>query len=118
MHQRFDEWVKGYVRAWNSNERADVERLFAPTALYYTEPYAEPWRGRDEIVEGWLKQKDEPGDTDFKYEVIAVEGELGVVRGTAHYKTSGKSYSNLWLIRLDSEGVAREFVEYWMLIKS
>lgn len=117
MHQRFDEWVKGYVKAWNSNNREEIDALFASTGLYYTEPYAQPWRGREEIAAGWLKQKDEPGDTDFTFEVIAVEGDLGVVRGTTHYRTSGKSYSNLWLIRLDPEGRAREFVEYWMQIK-
>ncbi|HEX2240816.1 MAG TPA: nuclear transport factor 2 family protein [Actinomycetota bacterium] len=118
MHQRFNDWVERYVKAWNSNAREDIESLFAVTALYYTEPYAQPWRGRDQIVAGWLRQKDEPGDTDFRYEVIAVEGDLGVVRGTTDYKTSGKSYSNLWLIRLDGEGRAVEFVEYWMLIKT
>ena len=117
MHQRFDEWVRRYVKAWNSNAREDIESLFAVTGLYYTEPYAQPWRGRKQIVEGWLEQKDEPGDTEFSFEVVAVEGELGVVRGTTDYKSSGKSYSNLWLIRLDGEAQAVEFVEYWMLIK-
>ncbi len=117
MHERFDGWVKRYIKAWNSNAPEDIEDLFAPDGQYFTEPYAQPWRGRAEIVEGWLKQKDEPGETDFTYEVIGAEGDLGVVRGTTDYKTSGKSYSNLWLVRLNSDDRAVDFVEYWMLIK-
>ncbi|MFN2524768.1 MAG: nuclear transport factor 2 family protein [Actinomycetota bacterium] len=117
MRERFDGWVKRYLKAWNSNERADIEDLFAAEGAYFTEPYAEPWRGREEIVAGWLKQEDEPGDTNFSYEVIAADGDLGIVRGTTDYKSSGKSYSNLWLVRLDDDDRALEFVEYWMLIK-
>lgn len=112
-----DRWVQGYVKAWNSNEPADIGALFAEDGAYFTEPYADPWRGRAEIVAGWLRQRDEPGDTDFSYEVIAVEGDLGVVRATTNYTTSGKRYSNLWLIRLDGQERAVEFIEYWILIK-
>ncbi len=112
-----DRWVRGYLKAWNSNQPVDIEPLFAEDCAYYTEPYADPWRGRAEIVAGWLRHKDQPGDADFSYEVIAVEGDLGVVRGTTNYTTSGERYSNLWLIRLDEQERALEFIEYWMLIK-
>ena len=107
-------WAEGYVRAWNSNDPRDIEALFTEDALYFTEPYAEPWRGRDEIVRSWLEIKDEPGQTEFRYDVLTTSGELGIIKGSTIYKDPPKEYSNLWEIRLDSEGRAKEFVEWWM----
>jgi hypothetical protein len=44
---------------------------------------------------------------------VAVTDDVAVVQGETRYK-EGRSYSNLWLIRLDADGRAREFTEYWM----
>jgi hypothetical protein len=38
--EQLERWVEGYRKAWLSNERADVEALFAEDAAYYTKPYA------------------------------------------------------------------------------
>jgi hypothetical protein len=113
-HDPYRRWVDAYVRAWNSNDPADIGSLFAPDALYLTEPYATPWRGREEIIKEWLEAKDEPGDTEFAYEVIAATDALGIVKGNTLYKGTGRKYSNLWEIRLDEQGACKEFVEWWM----
>jgi uncharacterized protein (TIGR02246 family) len=107
-------WVEGYVRAWNSNDPRDIEALFTENARYFTEPYAQPWRGRDEIVRSWLEIKDEPGQTEFLYDVLTTSDDLGIIKGSTIYKDPPKEYSNLWEVRLDSEGRAKEFVEWWM----
>lgn len=43
-------WVDGYRAAWASNDPAAIGALFGADAVYRTEPYASPWRGRAEIV--------------------------------------------------------------------
>ena len=111
---RYDDWVAAYVRAWNSNDPEDIGALFAEDGRYLTEPYATPWKGRSEIISGWLDAKDEPGDTEFDYEMLVDTEELGIVKGHTLYKTSGRAYVNLWEIRLDAEGRCTEFVEWWM----
>jgi len=65
--RRVQAWIDGYVRAWNSNNPADIRALFTQDAAYYTEPYGPPWEGRDEIVRQWLDRKDEPGQAQFRY---------------------------------------------------
>jgi hypothetical protein len=55
--RRVRAWIDGYVRAWNSNDPADIRALFTQEAAYYTEPYGPPWEGRDEIVHQWLDRK-------------------------------------------------------------
>jgi uncharacterized protein (TIGR02246 family) len=107
-------WVDAYVKAWNTNDPSDIASLFAVDAVYLTEPYALPWRGRGEVVTQWLDCKDEPGDTVFDYEVIAASEEIGIVKGRTLYKSTRRTYWNLWEIRLDDQGACREFVEWWI----
>ncbi len=107
-------WMEGYIRAWKSNDRDDIGGLFSADGLYYTSPFGEPWRGREGIIEGWLDRKDDPGTWEFDHEILAVENEVGVVRGLTHYKEPPRTYSNIWLIRLNENGECTEFIEWWM----
>jgi ketosteroid isomerase-like protein len=110
-----ERWVDGYVRAWESNEAADIERLFTDDALYYTAPYREPWRGRDAIVAQWIDGADERGTWRFRYEPMAVPGDLAFVRGWTEYlDETPRTYHNLWVIRLADGGRASEFTEWFM----
>lgn len=109
------DWVRRYRVAWESNDPQDIGSIFSAEAEYLTEPYAEPWRGRDEIVARWIEAKDEPGDTDFEFEVAVISGEYGIVRGTTGYKTPPpRTYSNMWEVTLDETGRCSRFVEWWM----
>src|SRR5687767_5642522 len=55
--RRVQAWIDGYVRAWNSNDPADIRALFTQDAAYLSEPYSRPWRGQDEIVRQWLDRR-------------------------------------------------------------
>jgi uncharacterized protein (TIGR02246 family) len=112
--EQIRQWVEGYRTAWESNDPEDIGRLFTADALYYTEPYATPWRGRQEIVDRWIRIKDEPGDTDFSWEPLATDGDLAIVQGETTYHDPPRRYSNLWVIRLDPDNQATHFTEWWM----
>jgi hypothetical protein len=53
-------------------------------------------RSRDTIFREWLDRKDDPGDWwTFDYEVIARDGDFGIVRGVTEYATGeGKFVEN------------------------
>ncbi|THG32327.1 nuclear transport factor 2 family protein [Naasia lichenicola] len=106
-------WVAGYEKAWTSNEPEDIRALFAPGAEYRFEPFSEPEVDIDAIIASWLDHRDEPGTWTFDSEVIAIEGDLGVVEGRTVYGRLGTAYRNLWLIRLDDGGRATMFTEYY-----
>ena len=107
-------WVDGYVRAWGSNDPVAIGALFSDGAAYYTEPHSLPWRGREEIVRRWLDRKDEPGEAEFRWHLVAVAPDVAFVQGETIYRTPPHTYSNLWVIRLDAEGRCTEFTEWWM----
>ena len=115
--QRFGAWVNEYLRAWESNDPEHIGSLFTEGSNYFTAPWREPWHGRTAIVEGWLERKDPPGTWSFEYEVVATEGNQGVVRGVTRYDDPDPGNVNLWLIRLNGTEPCDEFVEYWMEIK-
>jgi len=107
-------WTEGYVRAWESNDPVEIAALFTGDARYFPEPHEAPWEGRDTIVREWLEHKDEPGDHTFRWDVLAVDGDLGFVRGwTTYLRDPPTRYGNLWVARLEDDGRANEFVEWW-----
>jgi uncharacterized protein (TIGR02246 family) len=105
-------WVANYRKAWESNDPRHIAGLFASDAAYFTEPYAKPWLGRAAIVEQWLKIKDDPGTTTFEWHPVLVTEDLAIIEATTHYPDD--TYSNLWVLRLDNLGQARQFTEWWM----
>jgi hypothetical protein len=105
--------MQGYLEAWSSNDPDQIGALFTADAEYYTDPFGPPWRGRDEIVDGWLENADEPDGFSFEWSPLVITPELSIVQGVTRY-TNGPVYSNLWIIRFAPDGTAREFVEWWM----
>ena len=105
-------WVDNYRKAWESNDPHDIADLFAEDAAYFTEPYAKPWLGRAEIVAKWVEARDEPGTTTFEWHPLIVTDDLAIIEATTIYPT--ETYSNLWVLRLDNLGQARQFTEWWM----
>ncbi len=112
--EEFSNWVGGYIKAWNSNDPEDIRSLFTQDAVYYTGPFDSPWKGRESILKNWLAKKDEPGSFTFRYEVLAVTGSLGVMRGWTTYLENETDYSNIWTVRLSEDGRCEEFTEWWV----
>jgi uncharacterized protein (TIGR02246 family) len=108
------EWMEHYLAAWSSNDPEEIGALFTDDALYYTEPFAAPWRGRTEIVEQWLARKDEPGQVTFEWQPLVETREVAVITGMTTYKEPAIVYSNLWVMHLDADGRCRELTEWWM----
>jgi uncharacterized protein (TIGR02246 family) len=109
----FEKWIDGYIKAWKSNNAQEIGKLFTEDAIYSTGPFDEPWVGRQAIIAGWVAIGDQPGDWSFEYQVAAVDGDLGVMRGTTVYKSAG-TFSNIWLIRLTDDGRCKDFREWFV----
>lgn len=106
-------WVEGYRKAWESNDPADIRAIFTEDAIYNGSAHDEsPAVGIEAIVTAWLDGLDEPGTTTFEWEILAVDGDLAIVRGTSTYPDT--VFDNLWLVRIAEDGRASEFTDWWV----
>ena len=116
-HDTVADWIRRYIRAWDSNDPAEIRALFTPDAEYRFAPADPPVVGHDRITAAWLEGRDEPDDHAFSWEPLAIDGDLAVVQGRTEYLaggSSGRTYDNLWTIRMTPDGRASAFTEWWI----
>ncbi|MRG61127.1 hypothetical protein GE115_14820 [Agromyces sp. CFH 90414] len=114
MASRGAEWVAGYLKAWETNDPADIGALFTDDAVYEFRPDdPEAARGRDAIIAAWLEGKDEPGTWAYDWSLLVDTPELVVVKGRVEYPAA-KDYDTLWAVRLEPDGRATHFTEWYM----
>jgi hypothetical protein len=111
---RFERWLAGYLECWKSNGPRKIGELFSEDARYFTQPFRDPWTGRQAIVAGWLSRADDQGSWEFDYRWVAVEGDTGVLEGTTTYHDQEAVFHNVWFVTLDSSGQCTEFREQWI----
>ncbi len=111
-------WLDAYRHAWTTDDATEIAALFTESATYSPWPFSAPWEGRDRIVAKWIERGDSRRPWEFEHEILAVEGDTGVVRGLTTYPAHGDEaqevYANIWLVRLEPDGRAREFAEWWV----
>jgi ketosteroid isomerase-like protein len=107
-------WLDDYVEAWRTYDPKKIAALFSGDATYAYHPWDEPVRGREAIVADWLTDRDAPNSWEGTYQPSLIDGDRAIATGVTRY-TSGKVYSNLWLLRFNQNGECNEFVEWYML---
>jgi hypothetical protein len=114
------DWLKAYVRAWETYSPDAIGDLFTDGATYSYHPYDEPLVGRQAIVESWLKDQDAPGTYEADYRPMAIDGDVAVVNGRSRYfKDSSRSeltkeWDNIFVIRFDKDGRCSSFREWYV----
>lgn len=115
------DWLDRYEQAWRNNIAAQIANLFTEDAVYRWHPWEDPddgADGREEIVQAWLDQPDDPEDWTLDCEPLAVNGELGVARCVTRYRATARGparvYHQIWLVSLTDDGRCSEFTEYYM----
>jgi ketosteroid isomerase-like protein len=111
---QLSEWLARYERAWRSAGTAALRETFADDAYYSTGPYEQPHLGIDAIARMWEAERRGPDEVfQMRSEIIAVEGDTGVVRvDVAYGEPERQQYRDLWIVRLDGEGRCVHFEEW------
>jgi ketosteroid isomerase-like protein len=113
-HAEFQAWLDRYIAAWRSGEPGAIGDLFSADAAYFYGPYREPVRGRAAIVAEWTREPDEPGSWEAEYRPLAIDGDTAVATGESRYPAEGRTYSNIFVCRFDTDGRCTEFREWFM----
>jgi hypothetical protein len=111
-------WLDRYVLAWESLDPSDIGALFTDTVTYHAEPYATPYRSRDEVVEAWRENPDPPGSWRAAYAAVMVDGDRAVATGRSTYfeedGTLRDVYHNVFLLTFGDQGRCAEYREWYM----
>ena len=110
---RLQTWLDAYVEAWRSYDREAIGALFTDDASYAYHPFDEPLRGREAIVESWLKDPDAPGSWEASYRPLLLAEDRAIATGETRYD-DGSVFSNLFVMRFDDDGRCSEFVEWYV----
>jgi ketosteroid isomerase-like protein len=107
-------WVAGYLRAWRSPGTDSLRGLFTEEATYRMSPYEKPAVGLEEIAALWEREREGPDEPfELAHEVVAVEGDVAVVRVEVDYRSpGGGEYRDLWIMRFAATGRCCEFEEW------
>jgi ketosteroid isomerase-like protein len=123
---RAQEWLDGYSRAWETYDPTAIGDLFSEDAEYRSYPWAEGdevVRGRQAIVDSWLKDPDKPNTYTGEYRPLLIQGDTVIAVGVSRYYTDAsrkqleREYHNLWIIEFDATGKCRSYTEWYMRSK-
>ena len=120
---RIRDWLAAYRHAWTTDDPEEIASLFTDDVRYFTAPYRQPLEGIAAVSGYWIGEKESDVPWSFEYQVLAQEGDLFVLRAVTTYpEGEGGSdgpdqFHNLWLVRLDDDDRASEFIEYFMLVE-
>ena len=91
-----------------------LAELFTADATYSMAPFEESHRGLAAIGEMWEAERQGPDEAfTMQSEIVAVEGDTGVVRVEVAYGEPRRMfYRDLWIVRLDQHGRCFAFEEW------
>ena len=112
-----------YEQAWRTPGTEALADLFTENATYTTAPYESPHNGLGAIARMWETERaDADEDFTMSSEILAVEGDTGVVRIEVKYRKpvekeersnrQEREYRDLWVVRLNDAGLCFEFEEW------
>jgi hypothetical protein len=114
MSERLDDWMDDYLDAWSSNDPQGIAELFNVDAVYDPQTADGELHGRSEIVEWWRGLEDDPDNWDFEWMPLVESEEIAVVTGITRYLDPPATYRNLFVIKFDSDGLCRDFTEWYI----
>lgn len=108
-----ERWVADYERAWRTPGTGPLAEIFTPDVSYLMDPWSTPVVGLEALGELWERERDGSDEAfTMASEVVAVDGDVGVVRVEVDYHVTASRWRDLWVIRFSADGRCRAFEEW------
>jgi len=110
-------WVEGWSEGWAAADPDRIAALYAEDALFVSQPFREPHRGRAGVREyaRWAFEDEET--LDFAFGKPVAVGDRAVVEYRALLRSQGaeRTLVGVALIRFGEDGLVSEQRDYWAM---
>jgi ketosteroid isomerase-like protein len=114
---RVEEWAERYARAWEEADDNAVGALFTEDATYRSDPFKEPYRGRDGIRRYWREVTATQANVEVAIgRTLAIESRA-LVEWWTQMDSDGTPVTlpGALILDFDEGGLCRALREYWNL---
>jgi uncharacterized protein (TIGR02246 family) len=111
------EWAERYARAWEDADDKAVGELFTEDATYRSDPFHEPYRGREAIRGYWRDVTATQANVEVVVGRTMMAGDRALVEWWTQMDSDGAPVTlpGALLLELDETGLCRALREYWNL---
>jgi hypothetical protein len=109
------EWIDGYIRAWEERDSDAAAELFTEDAQYRDNPFEGPHTGRDGVRSYWSGVTASQSDVHVRFGTPIVDGSsaaaefwVNMLNGGAEVTLTGIVY-----LRFSADGLCEELRETW-----
>jgi len=110
-------WLKNYEQAWELRDADRAAALFTENAPYHEMPFDAPKLGRKGIRDYWTTVTADQRNVDFKFAIVAVNGQTGVARWSASLDSASRgvhvTLDGVFVLTFDASGLCSELREWW-----
>lgn len=110
-------WLKNYEQAWELRDADRAAALFTDNAPYHEMPFDPPKLGRKGIRDYWTTVTEDQRNVDFKFAIVAVNGQTGVARWSASLDSASSgvhvTLDGVFVLTFDASGLCSELREWW-----
>ncbi len=110
-------WLKNYEQAWELRDADRAAALFTENAPYHEMPFDAPKLGRKGIRDYWTTVTADQRNVDFKFAIVAVNGQTGVARWSASLDSASSgvhvTLDGVFVLTFDASGLCSELREWW-----
>jgi ketosteroid isomerase-like protein len=112
-----EDWADRYARAWEDADDEAVGELFTEDATYRSDPFQEPYRGREAIRGYWRDVTARQANVEVVIGRTMVAGDRALVEWWTQMESDGAAVTlpGALLLELDETGRCRALREYWNL---
>ena len=115
--KNFSKWLDDLGKAWISKSPEAASNLCSENVVYFENPFLAPLKGKQAVKKVWLEVPTGQKDINYKYEILVVTSEFGVARWMASFirvpANTKTELEGIYLVKLDSEGLCKEFHQWW-----
>ena len=111
-------WARAWTDGWESLDPEPIVACYAPDVLLSTEPFREPYRGREGVSEYVTAALGEEEDPRVWMSDPIVDGDRAAVEWRAETKLvdgGAEKLAGVSLLRFDSAGLVVEQRDFWTL---